>query len=97
MTNRRDFLRTLATAAAGFTILPPATTYSRVWRATSPSPSNHGVIGLLFPAPPSPYCLEYLEALERTYLSNQNFGVLISDWVNSKKYAAAAAKGIFTQ
>jgi len=31
--NRRSFFKTLATAAAGFTILPPATTYERVWKA----------------------------------------------------------------
>lgn len=31
--NRRNFLRGLLTAAAGFTILPPATTYERIWRA----------------------------------------------------------------
>lgn len=30
---RRDFFRTLATAVAGFTILPPATTYGRIWKA----------------------------------------------------------------
>lgn len=34
MPNRRNFFRTLATAVAGFAILPPATTYSRVWKAT---------------------------------------------------------------
>ncbi len=32
--NRRSFFRTLAAATAGFTILPPATTYSRIWKAT---------------------------------------------------------------
>lgn len=31
--NRRNFIRGLLTAAAGFTILPPATTYERIWRA----------------------------------------------------------------
>lgn len=31
--NRRSFLETLAKASAGFTILPAATTYGRVWRA----------------------------------------------------------------
>lgn len=30
--NRRGFFSTLAKAAAGFTILPAATTYSRIWR-----------------------------------------------------------------
>lgn len=30
--NRRNFIRGLVTAVAGFTILPPATTYSRIWR-----------------------------------------------------------------
>lgn len=34
--NRRNFIRGLLTAAAGFTILPPATTYSRIWRAQRP-------------------------------------------------------------
>lgn len=32
--NRRSFLRTIAAAAFGFSVLPPATTYNRVWRAT---------------------------------------------------------------
>ena len=30
--NRRGFFSTLAKAAAGFTILPAATTYGRIWR-----------------------------------------------------------------
>ncbi len=30
--NRRGFFSTLAKAAAGFTVLPAATTYSRIWR-----------------------------------------------------------------
>lgn len=29
---RRDFLKTLSTAAACFTVLPAATTYSRIWK-----------------------------------------------------------------
>ncbi len=29
-------MRMLAAATAGFTILPPATTYERVWKATRP-------------------------------------------------------------
>ncbi len=32
--NRRGFFKMLATATAGFTILPPATTYNRLWKAT---------------------------------------------------------------
>lgn len=37
--NRRGFFRTLAAATAGFSILPPATTYERVWKAVAvPSP-----------------------------------------------------------
>ncbi len=32
--NRRSFFAKLAVAAAGFTILPPATTYDRIWRPT---------------------------------------------------------------
>ena len=31
--NRRSFFKTLAAATAGFTILPPATTYQRIWKA----------------------------------------------------------------
>jgi hypothetical protein len=34
MSTRRSFLRNCALAAFGFTVLPPATTYSRLWRAT---------------------------------------------------------------
>lgn len=30
--NKRNFLKTLAVAAAGFTVLPAATTYDRIWR-----------------------------------------------------------------
>lgn len=32
--NRRSFFSKLAVAAAGFTILPPATTYERIWKPT---------------------------------------------------------------
>jgi len=32
--NRRGFFKTLAAATAGFTILPPSTTYQRIWKAT---------------------------------------------------------------
>lgn len=31
--NRRGFLNALLKAGAGFSILPPATTYARIWRA----------------------------------------------------------------
>lgn len=34
---RRGFFKTLAAATAGFTILPPATTYQRIWKAMRPS------------------------------------------------------------
>lgn len=34
--NRRSFLRNSALALFGFTVLPPATAYDRVWRATGP-------------------------------------------------------------
>lgn len=30
--NKRNFLKTLAAAAVGFTVLPAATTYDRIWR-----------------------------------------------------------------
>ncbi len=36
---RRSFFSTLATAVAGFAILPPATTYARVWRAQRSIPN----------------------------------------------------------
>lgn len=32
--NRRSFIGSLAGALAGFAVLPPATTYARVWAAT---------------------------------------------------------------
>ncbi len=35
-TSRRSFFSTLATAVAGFAILPPATTYARIWKAQRP-------------------------------------------------------------
>lgn len=31
--NRRSFFKTLAAATVGFTILPPAMTYQRIWKA----------------------------------------------------------------
>ena len=34
--NRRNFLSNLAKAVGCFTILPPATTYERVWKASRP-------------------------------------------------------------
>lgn len=40
--NRRNFLSTLGAAVTGFTILPPATTYSRIWKATY-RPSSVGI------------------------------------------------------
>lgn len=32
--NRRSFLGKIGAAVAGFTVLPPATTYDRIWKAT---------------------------------------------------------------
>lgn len=32
--NRRSFFGTIATALAGFSVLPAATTYTRLWKAT---------------------------------------------------------------
>ncbi len=32
--NRRNFLSSITKAAFGFTILPPSTTYERIWKAT---------------------------------------------------------------
>lgn len=32
--NRRRFIGNFAAALAGFAVLPPATTYERIWRAT---------------------------------------------------------------
>lgn len=42
--NRRHFLRSIAGAVAGFTILPPATTYSRIWKATRPAIKYQGTL-----------------------------------------------------
>lgn len=39
--NRRSFIGNLAGALAGFAVLPPATTYGRVWRATRPAHVTH--------------------------------------------------------
>lgn len=33
MTSRRNFLRNLLVAGASFAVLPPASTYDRIWRA----------------------------------------------------------------
>ena len=38
--NRRNFLSNLAKSVGLFTILPPATTYSRIWKATIRSIPN---------------------------------------------------------
>lgn len=55
--NRRGFLGTLGKVVAGFTILPPATTYNRIWRATKkPVYWNDGVHF---------YSEEYLVAMRR--------------------------------
>ncbi len=34
--NRRNFLSNIVKAAGLFTILPPSTTYERIWKATKP-------------------------------------------------------------
>lgn len=34
--NRRSFIGNLAGALAGFAVLPPATTYERIWRVQRP-------------------------------------------------------------
>lgn len=39
--NRRRFIGNFAAALAGFAVLPPATTYGRVWRATRQVPIYH--------------------------------------------------------
>ncbi len=41
--NRRGFFKTLAAATAGFAILPPATTYERVWKATRMPMLHQGI------------------------------------------------------
>lgn len=38
--NRRSFLGKLSAAVAGFAILPPATTYSRIWKAQKAIPAQ---------------------------------------------------------
>jgi hypothetical protein len=50
--NRRSFLTRLATAAAGFTILPSAVTYARTWKVAEsglyvgvPIVFDHAVLG----------------------------------------------------
>lgn len=39
--NRRLFIGNLAGALAGFAVLPPATTYERIWQATRPVSVSH--------------------------------------------------------
>lgn len=41
--NRRSFFKALLVAGAGFTILPPATTYQRIWRAQRVMPEGYVV------------------------------------------------------
>lgn len=42
-TSRRGFFATLTAAAAGFSILPAATTYTRLWKAVKPTPKLIGI------------------------------------------------------
>lgn len=53
--NTRSFLKTLANAAMGFAILPPATTYSRIWKATRPPIEEYSCIMV---DPPQPYVVD---------------------------------------
>jgi hypothetical protein len=69
--NRRSFLRTLAGATAAFTILPPATTYSRVWRATS---QQRIIVPYWYQTEVFTRCYDdtYLESMQLTYIENPN-------------------------
>lgn len=51
--NRRDFLRNSSLALFGFSILPPATTYQRIYRAVSiEKPSIHPRLEIRLLCPP---------------------------------------------
>lgn len=45
MNDRRGFLKQMLMAGAAFTILPPAETYGRVWRAARPEKQMAGLFG----------------------------------------------------
>lgn len=47
--NRRNFLGNSALALFGFTVLPPATTYSRIWRANVKIDTEYKCI--MYPGP----------------------------------------------
>ena len=51
--DRRNFIGGMLAAFAGFTILPPATTYGRIWRAAKPE-VIHNAAKLLLRGPPFP-------------------------------------------
>lgn len=56
--NRRGFIGGISAALAGFSILPAATTYTRLWKAVKPTPPE------LWKAVPNP---EYVDAPYQVY------------------------------
>ena len=71
--NRRSFLRNSALALFGFTVLPPAETYQRVWRAMRPEPEIYACIM----DPPSP---EYMLFSKMTVFENPSNELVIENF-----------------
>jgi hypothetical protein len=68
--NKRSFIKTLAAAAFGFAILPPATTYERVWRAIrAPIVPFWYQTSLIAHY----YTKEYVEAMNKLGLTNATY------------------------
>lgn len=62
--NRRDFIRGFAGALAGFTILPAATTYERLWKAERVVKPVRYIINPAWER--APYEIVYLDANAET-------------------------------
>ncbi len=75
MTSRRSFFSTIATAVAGFAILPPATTYARVWKAQRSIPNPDYV--------EAPYEVKFLWKPGDVYGRWQFFGVTCAAEIQS--------------
>lgn len=73
--NRRSFLRNSALALFGFTVLPPADTYQRVWRATREiMPWDQGPYRCLLNRPMAHYFSKgYLKEMSRLLAQYPNF------------------------
>lgn len=76
--NRRSFLTALGKAVAGFSILPPATTYGRVWRATVKLDTEYNCV--MTPHPHGYYLSQDLWMLTDRETKEMFEKVMVSYW-----------------